>query len=117
MNISLGASAKFRISVSENVKYHLQRQKLQPQHTGEKTIWYTDGQWKIDIYWLDNFIRQFKNKISKKNIFFEKQSLSADSRYYNLGCIHRFENPVLVNKKIFNQEKQRNLNKHIFENA
>ena len=43
--------ACFFISVSENVKFHLQRRKLQPPQTGEKTIWYIDGQRKDDKYW------------------------------------------------------------------
>ena len=51
VNINLGASAKFLISISKNVLLHIQRRKFQWARTGEKTIWYTGPvkRWYTDI--------------------------------------------------------------------
>ena len=42
---------RFFISASENVIFYLQRRKLQPPQTGQKTIWHIDDQRKDAIYW------------------------------------------------------------------
>ena len=53
----------------------------------------------------------------EKKWFFKNKPLAAASDYCKLGCMHLVEKPVLVNKKIFEKEKQQTLNKHIFENT
>ena len=71
----------------------------------------------LQLLYRYNLIRQFKNKISKKKSFFKKKPLPAASDYFDLEYIHWAEKAVLKNKKIFEQEKQEILNKHIFENV
>ena len=65
--VFLRTSAKAFISISESIIFHLQRRKLQPTATAEKTIWHNMGTQKDDIYWHRIYVSPTtKTKIDEK---------------------------------------------------
>ena len=81
------------------------------------------------FYFTNEFSRQILDTCPWRSLFLEKivlanslpvqfhETIQAASDYCKLGYMHLVEKPVLVNKKIFEKEKQQTLNKHIFENT